>query len=823
MIQLKGVNKIYKSKKGPDTIALQNINLTLENKGLIFIIGKSGSGKSTLLNLLGSLDQPTSGTIIVGNKDITKMKPVLRDSYRNSYVGFIFQEFHILEEYNVYENIELALELQRKKYNRSDVDRLLEQLGIPKLGNRKINELSGGQKQRVAIARAIVKDPQLILADEPTGNLDDASSKQIFEILKKIGEEKLVIVISHDKEAAEKYGDRIIELKDGVIISDTLEKAFEKEESMAPFKPSKLPNRYALKMAFTSMKRKPLKLFFTIILTTLSLIFMGLTLNTTIYNQALLQANVMKDNNEYVYQLTKTKIAQMGSIQNLLFPVKEQQKIENNIGRKLNFAFNLYDNGKSLSFEYTKRDEKDDYFTIEPSYLNYVELKDDNLANNVIGSKPTKENELVIHKYLAEYMMKYGVKDSSGTFYYPSSIEALVKESHPLLLGENVVTIVGVIDDDLSFYKKAKEKGTDKSDSFRMYFSSQYIEKGSVVYTKGFVDKAILNYDTNSILSNLYFSRNNDLFYGDINVLSNQTSIITKNGVVDKLSLQENEVVIKEEDLKELVLDYDNKFKTYLENHKTESYEIARQNFLIELLNKYQQPLEVEVKSMKPLLLEKLIKANVVGISLDQNRYVSEDLVSKYQPNLKLVYSAYVYDKDINRLQKTFEKYPLLDENTMNGVYMISHTPHQEDVKWLIRLFQFLHVFLIIVSLVFVIFTIILFTNFISVSISYCKKEIGILRAIGTKGRDVVKIFAYESLIVSILSYLFSIVGWYFIVNLLNSYFFGDYFYTFRGIIHHPIIVVGMFLFTILLTISITVLSVSKVIRIKPIDAILNK
>ena len=220
MIEFKNVNKIYKTKKGIETKALNNINLKIGNIGMVFIVGKSGSGKSTMLNLLGGLDTLTSGELLINNQNISNFKNKQYDAYRNTYIGFIFQEFNILEEYNVYENINLALKLQNKKSTKEQIDKLLNKLGLENLGGRKINELSGGQKQRVAIARALIKDPKIILADEPTGNLDQTSSKQIFDLLKEISKEKLVIVVSHDMEAAATYADRIIELKDGNIIHD---------------------------------------------------------------------------------------------------------------------------------------------------------------------------------------------------------------------------------------------------------------------------------------------------------------------------------------------------------------------------------------------------------------------------------------------------------------------------------------------------------------------------------------------------------------------------------------------------------------------------
>ena len=218
MIVLKEIKKIYQAKNSPQVIALKNINLTLEDQGLVFITGKSGCGKSTLLNILGGLDSPTSGAIYIQNQNMNHWNDKELDSYRNSYVGFIFQEFHVLNAYNVYDNIRLAKELKQEKISDQELDAYLDKVSLTGLGKRKMNELSGGQKQRVALLRALVKKPYLILADEPTGNLDTYNSDIIFKLLKEISKTKLVIVVTHDVESALKYGDRLIELKDGSII-----------------------------------------------------------------------------------------------------------------------------------------------------------------------------------------------------------------------------------------------------------------------------------------------------------------------------------------------------------------------------------------------------------------------------------------------------------------------------------------------------------------------------------------------------------------------------------------------------------------------------
>lgn len=220
MLQVKNLTKIYKTKGGADVKALDEVSVHLPETGMVFLLGKSGSGKSTLLNVCGGLDDPTSGEIIVkgrSSKDFTQSD---FDSYRNTFVGFIFQEYNILNEFSVEDNIALALELQGKAKDKDEINKLLEDVDLLGYAKRKPNTLSGGQKQRIAIARALIKSPQIIMADEPTGALDSVTGKQVLDTLKKLSKDKLVVVVSHDREFAEFYGDRIIELKDGKIISD---------------------------------------------------------------------------------------------------------------------------------------------------------------------------------------------------------------------------------------------------------------------------------------------------------------------------------------------------------------------------------------------------------------------------------------------------------------------------------------------------------------------------------------------------------------------------------------------------------------------------
>lgn len=229
MLEIRNLSKEYRTK-GNVVKALDNISISFPETGMVFLLGKSGSGKSTLLNVAGGLDKATSGEIIIKGRNSCDFSAADFDSYRNAYIGFIFQEYNILNDFNVEQNISLALQLQGRPNDQVAVDALLAKVDLANLGKRKPNTLSVGQKQRVAIARALVKNPEIIMADEPTGALDSKTGKQVLDTLKKLSKDKLVLVVSHDREFAELYADRIIELSDGKIISDVTKNYIKAQE-----------------------------------------------------------------------------------------------------------------------------------------------------------------------------------------------------------------------------------------------------------------------------------------------------------------------------------------------------------------------------------------------------------------------------------------------------------------------------------------------------------------------------------------------------------------------------------------------------------------
>ncbi len=223
MLQVNNVTKIYGRKNGFK--ALDNVSINFGSRGLVVVLGKSGCGKSTLLNIIGGLDSATSGEVVINGRSTRTFKTVDFDSYRNTFVGIVFQEFNLIDEITVYDNINMTMKLQDKNADVNTVDEVLDMVGLSNLGYRKPSELSGGQRQRVALARALLKKPEILLADEPTGALDTVTGEGVFETLKRIAQDKLVIVVTHNRDLAFGYADRIIEISDGRIIGDSMKDA----------------------------------------------------------------------------------------------------------------------------------------------------------------------------------------------------------------------------------------------------------------------------------------------------------------------------------------------------------------------------------------------------------------------------------------------------------------------------------------------------------------------------------------------------------------------------------------------------------------------
>ena len=234
MLQLKNITKVYPSTAG-DVHALRGVSITFRQSEFVSILGQSGCGKTTLLNVIGGLDQYTAGDLVINNRSTKEFADADWDSYRNHSIGFVFQTYNLIPHQTVLSNVELALTLSgvSRAERRARAKQALERVGLADQLHKKPNQMSGGQMQRVAIARALVNNPDILLADEPTGALDSTTSVQIMDILKEVAKDKLVIMVTHNPELAEAYSNRIIRLLDGQVVSDSNPCTAEEEAAMA--------------------------------------------------------------------------------------------------------------------------------------------------------------------------------------------------------------------------------------------------------------------------------------------------------------------------------------------------------------------------------------------------------------------------------------------------------------------------------------------------------------------------------------------------------------------------------------------------------------
>lgn len=281
MLELEKISKSYKTGSFVQQ-ALKEVSIQFRNNEFVAILGASGSGKTTLLNIIGGLDQYDSGDLIINNKSTKKFKAIDWDRYRNHCVGFIFQNYNLIPHISILDNVEMGMTLSgvNSKTRKKKAKEALKKVGLLEHIHKKPNQLSGGQMQRVAIARALVNNPDIILADEPTGALDTKTSIQIMDLIKDIAKDKLVIMVTHNPDLAKDYATRIIEFKDGTKISDSnpvTEK--EKDTSILKIKKTAMNFRTALKLSFNNIKTKKGRTLLTAFASSIGIIGIALILS----------------------------------------------------------------------------------------------------------------------------------------------------------------------------------------------------------------------------------------------------------------------------------------------------------------------------------------------------------------------------------------------------------------------------------------------------------------------------------------------------------------------------------------------------------------
>lgn len=463
MIKLTNIKKTYGRKGAVETVALNDINLEFNHQGLVFITGKSGCGKTTLLNILGGLDQDFSGELRILDKSTNDFKICDYDTYRNTMVGFIFQEYNLLDDLTVFDNIGFALELQGLKKDALVIEDVLNEVGLSGYQNKYPKELSVGENQRVSIARALVKKPKLILADEPSAFLDSETSNQIFLLLKELSKTHLVIVVSHDIDYASLYGDRIISMKDGSIIKDEVKSTTVisnqiDDEAYLPVK-SHMPFLVSVRLGLKALAKKPLKVFLSIILTSFALMLLAFSDHLRTYDEVEALTYVTKETGDPYFGLFMYVSVDGKEKEHFMYDTSYDYL--SNEFKEINFykTYRYMDDYYSLLEHYSGNDysldfDDDFYHTHDLKGYMYLtdDLKSDYDFSLVHGKYPTESNEVAISLYTASNFKTYGYREDR-------SKPSIQINDYETLIGKSFYNkkIVGIIDTKLdSNYESLK-------------------------------------------------------------------------------------------------------------------------------------------------------------------------------------------------------------------------------------------------------------------------------------------------------------------------------------------------------------------------------
>lgn len=373
MLQLKDLSKNY--YVGSQVIpALKNINLKFRNNEFVSILGPSGCGKTTMLNLIGGLDRYTSGDLLIDGKSTSEFKNTNWDSYRNSTIGFVFQNYNLISHLSVLDNVEMALSLSGigAKERKERAIKVLGEVGLADQVTKKPNQLSGGQMQRVAIARALVNDPEILLADEPTGALDSKTSRQIMRLVKEISKKRLVIMVTHNSKIAEEYSDRIINLLDGEVIGDsnglkdhelgpTGENLYNKKTSMSYLQ--------SIKTSFKNLYTKKGRTFITAIAGSIGIIGIALVLG------------ISTGMNEYIDEMQGDTLA---GFPITISSVVQTEQFGPPSGTPLGpVEENLFPEGESIFSYDSSTSEILHKNVLDTNFVTYLEEMDNNLYNSI--------------------------------------------------------------------------------------------------------------------------------------------------------------------------------------------------------------------------------------------------------------------------------------------------------------------------------------------------------------------------------------------------------------------------------------------------------
>lgn len=516
MLKLENVSKIYYTN-GIVATGISKVNLELNIGEFVVITGESGSGKSTLLNVISGIDSYEEGEMYINGKETSHYTEKDFEEYRKKYIANIFQSFNLINSYTVYQNVELVLLLngyKRRQIKKKVLD-IIDKVGLTKFKNTKVSKLSGGQKQRVAIARAIVKDTPIIVADEPTGNLDTKSAYEIIELLKNVAKDKLVVIVTHNIEQVEKYATRIIKMHDGRMIQNTEIKNINEDSKItqASGKNITIPNQYRLGI------RNTFNIFSKFILLFIVFTFMSVAFLAE-YSAFKLVEHSTEENNGYSANLRDIS----------------KERILINKQNREPFTEDDYNKIKQLSnIDYIVEDDisLDTEFILRNDTLNtYGYIKDiNNFKGNIdIGRMPENDDEIILKANKDDYTITQMLDETLNSEF---SLQKSYREGDTI----KTVKIVGIqYNENNTIYDRTFYVSNEVKKVVRSYVHNQYsdmktllndkyvqynietsenVEPGTAIVNDDlkyqFKNNKIINQNINISVSNIYYEDNIDL------------------------------------------------------------------------------------------------------------------------------------------------------------------------------------------------------------------------------------------------------------------------------------------------------------------------
>ena len=781
MLELKNIKKDYITSDTKVT-ALKGINIDFRENEFVSILGPSGCGKTTLLNIIGGLDDYTKGDLIINGRSTKEYKDSDWDTYRNHNIGFVFQSYNLIPHQTVLSNVELALTLSgvSPQERRKRAIKVLEEVGLKDQINKKPNQLSGGQMQRVAIARALVNDPDILLADEPTGALDSKTSIQIMEILKKISKNKLIIMVTHNPELAEKYSSRIIKLLDGNIISDSNPyKHKEQEEQKFVTKGKKSMSLLtALSLSLNNLMTKKGRTFLTAFAGSIGIIGIALILSLSSGVQNYIDSIEEDTLSTYPISIYEQTV-DMSSLMISMMGMNEKKDHDfdkiysNNIMNNIieTMSNQIQKNDLHEFKNYLEKSNITNYTNdIKYGYNITLNIYNSDYSNGIIKSYP---NEIFDNIGISEMIGKNTMGVDSGTttqtevFEQLIDNEKLLKDQYTLLSGtypKEYNEVVLIVDEnneisDYTLYSLGVLDTKPLKETLQKILSGQESEFTSVDTNYNYNE--LLDIKFKLVLSTDYYQKNGNI-YIDKSTDEDHVKNLIDNGVELKITgiIKPNEERISSSNYGRV--GYTKKLLDYAIN-KTLETDIAKEQLAnkdINILTGLEFNNDFDINNLTPeqkYYLQTLSQEQLLSLisSMENNNYDSViktlGIVDKEYPS-----SINIYPKDFDskeQIETLIENYnkEKTDNNELDKV--INYTDivglMMNSVTSVVNVISYVLIAFVAISLVVSSIMIGIITY---ISVLERTKEIGILRAIGASKKDVSRVFNAETMIIGLTS-----------------------------------------------------------------------